>query len=128
LGHGWLSAIKTSECYKSGTVELSPQKWKRVLMETPPIYEKVIHEDMNKFIQLRLVISEFRGIEYLHLRKYYMDFGGEWLASKEGVSMPLDLSNCREMFRAFIEVLSLAESKQILEEVFGETLKEIYTE
>ena len=95
-------------------------------MESETVYERIIHEDSNKCIQLRFVVNEFRGVEYLHIRKYYMDFGGEWLPSKEGVSMPIDIYNCRELFRAFIEVISLAESKEILEEVFGETLREIY--
>ena len=90
------------------------------------IYEKVIHEDLNKFIQLRLVINEFRDIEYLHIRKYYMDFDGEWLPSSEGVSMPLDLSNVVELFDGLVEVLSIAESKTILEEHFKEKLDQLY--
>lgn len=92
----------------------------------PLIYEKVIHEDSEKFIQLRLIVNEFRGIEYLHLRKYYLDYNGDWLPSSDGVSMALDLNNCRELFKGLVEILSLAESKQILEEVFGNTLEQIY--
>ena len=90
------------------------------------IYEKLIHEDEVKCLQIRLVVNEFRGVEYLSFRRYYLDFDGEWLPSHEGVSMPLDLNNCREMFKGLVEILSLAESKEVLKEVFGNTLEQIY--
>jgi hypothetical protein len=40
--------------------------------------------------------------------------------------MPLDLSNSRELFAGLIEILSLAESKDILEEFFKDYLDEMY--
>ena len=40
--------------------------------------------------------------------------------------MPLDLDNSRELFVGLVEILSLAESKNILEEEFKEILDEIY--
>ena len=91
---------------------------------TPPIYEKVIQEKEAE--QVRLVINTFRGVEYISLRKYYLNFEEEWLPSKEGISMPLDLDNSRELFVGLVEILSLAESKSILEEEFKEILDEIY--
>jgi len=33
------------------------------------IYERIILEQENKEIQWRLVVSKFRDVEYLHLRK-----------------------------------------------------------
>ena len=47
----------------------------------------------------------------MHVRKYFLDFDEEWRAGREGVAMPLDLSNSRELFAGLIEILSLAESK-----------------
>jgi|TARA_R100000084_G_C4602356_1_gene123900 TPP-dependent indolepyruvate ferredoxin oxidoreductase alpha subunit len=91
---------------------------------TPPIYEKVIQEKEAE--QVRLVINTFRGVEYISLRKYYLNFEEEWLPSKEGMTMPLDLDNSRELFVGLVEILSLAESKSILEEEFKEILDEIY--
>ena len=44
------------------------------LHEAPPVYEKIIHYNEAKEIQIRLTVSTFRGIEYLHLRKYYLAF------------------------------------------------------
>jgi|TARA_B100001059_G_scaffold38681_1_gene31276 hypothetical protein len=96
------------------------------LHEAPAVYEKVIHYDEAKEIQVRLVVSTFRGIEYLHLRKYYLDFTEEWKPTPEGVAMQLDFNNSRELFSGLIEILSLAESKSILEEYFKDYLDEIY--
>lgn len=96
-------------------------------MDDSLIYERIIHEDLEKYIQLRLVINEFRGVEYLHLRKYYLDFDGNtWMPSSEGVSMPLDLNNVQQLFQGLVEILSLAESKEILEHHFKDTLDYLY--
>ena len=94
------------------------------LVNTPAIYERVVQETDTK--QIRLVINTFRGVEYISLRKYYLDFDEEWLPSKEGITMPIDIDNVRELFVGRVEVLSLAESKTILEEEFKEILDKIY--
>ena len=90
----------------------------------PVVYEKVIQEADTE--QVRLVINTFRGVEYMSLRKYYLNFDEEWLPSKEGLTMPLDLENSRELFIGLVEILSLAESKSILEDNFKEILDQIY--
>ena len=96
------------------------------LHEPAPVYEKVIHYDEVKETQVRLTISSFRGIEYLHLRKYYLAFTEEWLPSPEGIAMELDFDNSRELFSGLVEILSLAESKEILEEHFKDFIDKIY--
>ena len=96
------------------------------LHEAPAVYEKVVHYDEVKEIQVRLVVSTFRGIEYLHLRKYYLDFNEEWKPTPEGVAMPLDLTNSRELFAGLVEILSLAESKKLVEETFGDLIQDLY--
>jgi len=93
-------------------------------LSAPTKYERVITEGDTE--QLRLVINTFRGVEYLSLRKYYLDFDEEWLPSKEGISIPLDIENAQELFTGLVEILSLAESKSILEEEFKEILDQIY--
>jgi hypothetical protein len=40
--------------------------------------------------------------------------------------MPLDFNNSRELFSGLVEILSLAESKDILEKQFKEQLDSIY--
>ena len=96
------------------------------LHEAPALYEKVIHYNEAKELQVRLTINTFRGIEYLHVRKYYLDFTEEWKTSPEGVAMELDFNNSRELFSGLLEILSLAESKEIIEEHFKDYIDEIY--
>lgn len=93
-------------------------------MDDEEIYSRIIHSTED--FQVRLTINRFRGVEYLHLRKYYLDFSEEWMPTKDGVAMPLDLSNSKELFVALVEILSLAESKTVIEDNFKELLKDIY--
>jgi hypothetical protein len=41
--------------------------------------------------------------------------------------MPLDFNNSRELFSGLVEILSLAESKDIIEEHFSDMIKDVYT-
>lgn len=93
--------------------------------EAPEVYEKIIFEKEGTE-QVRLTINEFRGVEYLHLRKYYLDFDEEWKPSKDGVAMPLDFENSKLLFEGLVEILSLAEAKGILESHFKDILDQIY--
>ena len=96
------------------------------LHEAPAVYERIIHYNEDKEIQVRLTVSTFRGIEYLHLRKYYLAFTEEWMPSPEGIAMELDFDNSRQLFSGLVEILSLAESKSILEEFFKEQIDQMY--
>ena len=96
------------------------------LYQAPELYERTIHYDTDKEIQIRLTVSTFRGVEYLSLRKYYLDFFEEWKPTPEGISMPIDFSNSKELFIALTEILSLAESKAVIQEHFKELIEDIY--
>jgi hypothetical protein len=96
------------------------------LYKAPEAYSRVIHYDEVKEQQVRLTINTFKGIEYIHLRKYYMDFDEEWRPTPEGIAMPLDLSNSKELFMGLLEILSLAESKDMIEEHFSDIIKDLY--
>lgn len=93
-------------------------------MENEDIFYRIIHQKDDK--QIRLTINEFRGVEYLHLREYYLDFDENWKPSSKGCAMPLDLNNSRELFAGLVEILSLAESKQVIKEHFKELLEVTY--
>ena len=93
-------------------------------LEAPSVYEKIIQESEHD--QLRLVVSTFRGVEYLSLRKYYLDFDEDWKPSNQGITIPIDMENTRNLFQGLVEILSLAESKTIIEENFRDLLDEIY--
>ena len=84
------------------------------LYTAPEAYSRVIHYDPLKETQIRLTINTFRGVEYLHLRKYYMDFEEEWKPSTEGVAMPLDFYNSKELFSGLVEIFFLFFDKDYL--------------
>lgn len=91
------------------------------------IYSKPIYTLESGFEQIRLVINEFNGVEYLHLRKYYLDFNEEWQPTKDGISIPLTIDNVKELFAGIAEIISLAESKEVIEQYFGEVIRTVYT-
>ena len=90
----------------------------------PAIYEKMIQE--TEYEQIRLVVSTFRDVEYISLRKYYLDFEGEYMPTKEGVCFPFELTNVSNLFAALVEILSLAESKSEILEHFEEQIRDLY--
>lgn len=96
------------------------------LYSAPEIYERVVHEDEEKGFQIRLTVSTFRGVEYLHLRKYYLNYEEEWCPTPDGIAFPLDFNNSRELFAGLVEILSLAESKEIIQEHFSDLIQDVY--
>lgn len=90
------------------------------------IYSKVI--SLKDHRQVRMTVSEFKGVEYLHFREYYQDFDEEWYASNKGIHIPLELETSIELFRGISEILSLAESKEVIENYFSDIIKEVYNE
>jgi|TARA_B100000214_G_scaffold298734_3_gene228779 hypothetical protein len=93
-------------------------------LTAPSIYEKVIQETETE--QVRLVINTFRDVEYFSIRKYYLDFEEEWKPSKDGITMPIDFNNTRNLLAGMLEIVSLAESKDIIEQEFKAVLDQIY--
>lgn len=71
------------------------------------LLDVVVYEDADK--QIRFVISEFRDKEYISLRKYYMGFEGDWLPTKEGVTLPYTLDTTTALFKGFVSIMSQAE-------------------
>ena len=96
------------------------------LYESPEEYTKVISYNPDKEEQIRLIVNTFRDIEYLSIRKYYLDFNEEWQPSNMGVSFPLTIENSREIFIGLTEILSLAESKEVIEKHFKDLINDIY--
>ena len=96
------------------------------IYDPPEIYQKIISEKESGDEQVRLTINEFKGVEYIHLRKYYLDFDGEFKPTKQGVAMPLTFENSRRLFEGLVEIISLAEAKEILETHFKDILDKIY--
>lgn len=96
------------------------------LHDAPPVYEKVIHYNEEKSEKVYVMINTFRGTEYLHIRKYYQDFDEEWKPTRDGIAIPIDFDNTRELFDALVEILSISEVKGVLNTHFKEVLDKIY--
>jgi hypothetical protein len=78
-------------------------------------YSKIIEENLDKGYQVRLVINNFREVYYLQLRKYFLSYEGEFLASKEGVSIPASTENIYALLDGLFEICSCAEGEEIIQ-------------
>lgn len=87
--------------------------------ESPDLYEKLIYDNEDKYYQLRLVVNEFRGKQYVHLRKYFQTYEGDYQASKEGVSMEASMGNILSLLDGLMEIVSKEEASQIVAKHFG---------
>ena len=83
------------------------------------VYERLIYENVEKGFQYRLTVSEFKGTEYLHLRKYFLSYEGEYVPSKEGASIPATISNTYALLDGLVELCSNAEGVDAILEYFS---------
>lgn len=90
--------------------------------ESAPLYEKIIYEDEIKCYQLRLVLNEFREKVYLHLRKYFLSFDDGYVASREGITMELTMSNSFALLDGLLEIMSDIEGEAAILKYFGDKL------
>ena len=86
--------------------------------------DKIIAE--NRHGQFRVTLNEFRGKEYLHIRKYFQNFEGEWQPTKEGFSIELSINGSLVLFDALFCILSKSEGKEVLHEHFKELYWELF--
>jgi len=84
------------------------------------VYEKLIHENLEKGFQLRLTVSDFRDLEYLHIRKYFLSYDGEFIPSKEGISVPVSIQNVYALLDGLLEICSKAEGLSAITDKFPE--------
>jgi hypothetical protein len=86
-------------------------------------YEKLIDENLEKGFQVKLVINDFKNITYIQLRKYFLSYEGEWIPSKEGISIPATLENIYNMLYGLLDICSYSEAKFIIEDISNQILK-----
>jgi hypothetical protein len=77
-------------------------------------YHKLIEENMDKGFQVRLVVNEFRDVEYIQLRKYFLTYEGDWQASREGISIPASMENIYALLNGLLEICAIAEGEGII--------------
>jgi len=91
-------------------------------------YEKLIYENEVKGYQLKLVVNEFRGVQYVHIRKYFLSYEGEYLPSKEGVSMEASINNILALLEGLIELCSKEESSEAISAYFSQKISDLSNE
>lgn len=77
-------------------------------------YQKVIYTNEEKFYQLVLTLSEFREKYYFNFRKYFLSYEGEYVPSKEGVSMEASIENIYSLMDGMFDILSEGEGEEIV--------------
>jgi len=94
-------------------------------MSEEPLYEKLIYENQDKFYQLKLVVNEFREKQYVHIRKYFQTYEGDYQASKEGVSMEASINNIFSLLDGLIEICSKEEATNLINEYFNNKITDL---
>lgn len=93
-------------------------------MDDDNLYEKLIYQNDDKFYQLRLVANEFRGKQYIHIRKYFQTYEGDYQASREGVSMEASIVNILTLLDGLLELVSKEEETSLINTHFKDRLNE----
>ena len=83
-------------------------------MDENILYSKTIEENMDKGFQVRLAVNDFRDTTYIQLRKYFLSYEGEWVPSREGVSIPASTENIYAILDGLFEICSVAEGDEII--------------
>lgn len=73
---------------------------------------------MEKGFQVRLAVNDFRDVTYIQLRKFFLSYEGEWLASREGVSIPASTENIYALLDGLLEICSQAEGAEIIQHYY----------
>lgn len=79
-----------------------------------PIIEKVLYNNEEKAFQYKLTVSEFKETVYINIRKYFLSFDGEYVASTEGATFPLTLESLTQLMDGLFEILSQAEADEAI--------------
>lgn len=89
------------------------------------LYEKLIFENEEKGFQYKLTVSEFREVQYLHVRKYFLSYEGEYVPTKEGASIPATIQNIFALLDGLIEICASEESVDVITEYFGNKISQL---
>lgn len=87
-------------------------------------FSKIIDENMEKGFQVRLVINEFRDVQYIQLRKYFLTYEGDWQASREGISIPASIENIYGLLDGILDICATAEGEDIIRHYASKILKD----
>lgn len=89
------------------------------------LYEKLIYENLDKGYVLKLTLSDFRDKQYVNIRKYFLSYEGEYLPSKEGISMEASIANVHALLDGLMELSSKEEAVDTINKYFKDRLESI---
>ncbi len=92
------------------------------------IYEKLVHQNDDKGIQIRLVLSRFRDEDSLHIRKYYLSYEGEYLPSNEGIGIPTTIQSVYALLDGLLAICAREENIDGVVHHFYEVFKRLENE
>lgn len=84
-------------------------------MDENILYSRVIEENMDKGFQVRLAVNDFRDVTYIQLRKFFLSYEGDWVPSREGISIPASTENIYAILDGLFDICSKAEGQDIIE-------------
>lgn len=81
-------------------------------------YDKLIYENLDKFYQLHLTVSEFREKYYVNIRKYFQSYEGDFVPSREGISMEASINNIQSLIEGLLEIASNEEGRYLITKIY----------
>lgn len=87
-------------------------------MSDDAVYKKLIYENQDKFYQLWLTVSEFKEKYYVNVRKYFQDYEGNFIPSKEGISMEASINNISSLLEGLLEIVSQEEGRETITSIY----------
>ena len=81
-------------------------------------FSKIIDENMEKGFQIRLAVNDFRDITYIQLRKFFLSYEGDFVPSREGVSIPASTENIYALLDGLLDICSRAEGEEIIKKYY----------
>ncbi|NBW22459.1 MAG: hypothetical protein EBR82_82380 [Caulobacteraceae bacterium] len=92
----------------------SKKNWSTSIVDSNILYERLIEENLEKGFQVKLVVNDFREVTYIQLRKYFLSYEGEWIPSREGVSIPASIENIYQLLYSLLDICSKAEGQEVI--------------
>ena len=89
------------------------------------MFSRILHVHEDKGYDVRITVSEFKGVWYVNLRKYYLSYEGEYVPSTEGVSFPAEFQNVLRLVQASLEIISTEEAKHELAQTLRKLLDDL---
>ncbi len=88
-------------------------------MDENILYSKIIDENMEKGFQVRLAVNDFRETTYIQLRKFFLSYEGDWVPSREGISIPATMENIQGILDGMLDICARAEGEEIIEHYYN---------